>query len=512
MAKKRLFQFSLRTMLVLFLVAGICGGVWNQLIAPVRQQWAAIEPILDSGGRIETKPSNVPEWLEFLLEEGKTKDIEAVYLRWPDHLQPVTDETIEALKRLPHLKTLEIPRVRLKPKHIEVIAKLTQLEHLNMSENRRLARADLTAMTGLKNLKTLDIRECGDQDWRTLLAFRENDQVTIGHSFTRPTMTSITSADIDDRMSIKQLLHPEEICHPKMKGASAATLKKVREFVPEEKAVSVDLTENLDLAFLKEFRRLNQENPFKLNLYLANTNAIPVATQTQRLSSAIRLVWQEFGSLADELVIETDNRFLANSESRSDREYPRLPESNHFILRSTGATEAFEIDIFFNEDYDLASGLKGKLPDLLNVKSFTFSRFSGKQISGYEPLLYKIPNVTEVTARKPGAHQQEFWRPLSQMQHVRKFSIQAPRIAGVLKSFPKNFPNGFKLQNTLTHFSMQNLYPEEAVPEELAEVFPNLKLFKYTALKNTENLSKDFPFPKLESFKYLNGKQSIMNK
>ena len=59
---------------------------------------------------------------------------------------------------------------------------------------------------------------------------------------------------------------------------------------------------------------------------------------------------------------------------------------------------------------------------------------------------------------------------------------------------------------------MQNLYPEEAVPEELAEVFPNLKLFKYTTLKNTENLSKDFPFPKLESFKYLNGKQSIMNK
>ena len=118
MAKKRLFQFSLRTMLVLFLAAGICGGVWTRLIAPVRQQWAAIEPILDLGGRIETKPSNVPEWLEFLLEEGKTEVIEAVYFRCPDHLQPATDKTIEALKGLPHVKTLEIQQARLKPKHI----------------------------------------------------------------------------------------------------------------------------------------------------------------------------------------------------------------------------------------------------------------------------------------------------------------------------------------------------------------------------------------------------------
>ena len=478
MAKKRLFQFSLRTMLVLFLVAGICGGVWNQLIAPVRQQWAAIEPILDLGGRIETKPSNVPEWLEFLLEEGKTEDIEAVYFRCPDHLQPATDKTIEALKGLPHVKTLEIQQARLKPKHIGVIAKLTQLEHLNMSKNRRLAREDLTAMTALKNLKTLDIRECGDQDWRTLLAFRENHQVTIGHSFTRPTLHSITSADIDDRMSIKQLLHPEEICHAKMKGASASTLKKVRSFVPEEAAVSVDLTENLDLAFLKEFRRLNQESPFKLNLYLANTNLMSVETQTKLLSGAIRLVWQEFGSLADEVVIETDSRFLASSENHSDREYPRLPASNHFILRSTGTAEAFEIDIFFNEDYDLASGLEEELPDLLNVKSFVFSRFGRKQISGYEPLLYKIPNVIEVTTRKPGADQLEFWRPLTQMQHVRKFSITAPRME-VAESFPRDFPNGFEFQDTLTHFSMHAFYPEKNEPKKLANAFLNLESFEY---------------------------------
>ena len=478
MAKKRIFQISLRTMLVLFLFVGICGGIWTQLIAPVRQQWSAIEPILDLGGSIETKPSNVPEWLEFLLEDGKTEDIEAVDFRCQNHSKPATDETIEALKHLPNVKSLEIQQARLKPKHLNVIGKLTQLEHLSMSKNRRLARVDLVALTSLKNLKTLDIRECGDQDWRTLLAFRENHQVTIGHSFTRPTLHSITSADIDDRMSIKQLLHSSEICHPKIKEASPLTLKKVRSFVPEETTVSVDLTDGIDLAFLKEFRRLNQENPFKLNLYLANTNAIPVATQTQRLSSAIRLVWQEFGSLADEFVIETDSRFLANSESRSDREYPRLPASNHLILRSTGAAEAFEIDIFFSEDHELASGLENELPELLNVKSFTFSRFGGKQITGFEPLLYKIPNVTEVTTRKPGADQQEFWRPLAQMQHVRKFSINAPRME-VTESFPPDFPNDFKFRGTLTHFSMHAFYPEKNEPENLAKAFPNLESFEY---------------------------------
>ena len=483
MAIKRIFQFSLRTMLVLFLVAGICGGIWARLIAPVRQQWTAIEPILDLGGRIETKPSSVPEWLEFLLEDGKTDDIEAVYFQCPDHLKPATDKTIEALKHLPNVKTLEIQRARLEPKHIEVIAKLTQLEHLNMSQNRRLARADLTAMTRLKNLKTLDIRECGDQDWRTLLAFRENHQVTIGHSFTRPTMTLITAADIDDRISIKQLLYPKEICHPKMKEASPLALKKVRSFVPEENTVSVDLTGDIDLAFLKEFRRLNQENPFKLNLYLSNTNAMPIATQRQRLSNAIRLVWQEFGGLADELVIETDSRFLAGSENRLDREYPRLPESNHFILRSTGPVDAFEVDIFFNEDCDLAAGIEEELPDLLNVKSFTFSRFGGKQITGYESLLYKIPNVTQVTTRKPGVDQLEFWRPLAKMQHVRKFSITAPRME-VAESFPRDFPNGFKFQNTLAHFSMHAFYPEENEPENLAKAFPNLDSFEYLSEEN----------------------------
>ena len=179
-------------MLVLFLVVGVCGGTWIQMISPVRQQWAAIEPFLDMGAQLETKPSNVPEWLEFLLEDGKTEDIEAIRFCWPNRYKPLS-KTIESLKRLPHLKTLEIPSAELKPLHLKLIAELTQLEHLVVSANHGLAKADLILLANLKNLRTLDICNCEGQDWRTLLAFRENHQLTIGHSLKPEVMNSITA-------------------------------------------------------------------------------------------------------------------------------------------------------------------------------------------------------------------------------------------------------------------------------------------------------------------------------
>ena len=470
MAKKRLFQFSLRTMLVLFLVAGICGGVWNQLIAPVRQQWAAIEPILDMGGRVETKPSNIPEWLKFLLPEGKTENIEAVYFQCPItaeeyttgviQFQYATDEAIEALEHLPHLRHLNLEQAQLKSKHIDTIVKLAQLEHLEMAQNRDLTEADLSKLACLENLSFLDISYCGG-DWRTLLAFRKNLGIQIRHSVSQEAISSITSADIDDRLAIKHLLALSRHDSPTMKGADASILEKVRLLAPKSETLAVELTDEIDLAFLREFRRLNHEKTFKLDLRPDSASDMA----DKRMNGAIGLVWKEFGSIGNDLIVST----VGGS-----------PATNHFIFRSTAQTEAFEIDVSFNKDLELSSNLIEELHDLPNIQLFVFNCYGENQIqlARMESLLYKIPNVTEVKTRRPGNNLQAFWRPLSQMKNVQRFSIKATRL-GASDAFPKNFPNDFELRDTLTHFTMDVYYPKENEIKNLIKALPNLESFKH---------------------------------
>ena len=469
MAKKRLFQFSLRTMLVLFLVAGICGGVWTRLIAPVRQQWAAIEPILDMGGRVETKPSNIPEWLKFLLPEGKTENIEAVYFQCPItaeeyttgviQFQYATDEAIEALEHLPHLRHLNLEQAQLKSKHIDTIVKLAQLEHLEMAQNRDLTEADLSKLACLENLSFLDISYCGG-DWRTLLAFRKNLGIQIRHSVSQEAISSITSADIDNRLAIKHLL---ALSHdsPTMKGADASILEKVRLLAPKSETLAVELTDEIDLAFLREFRRLNHEKTFKLDLRPDSASDMA----DKRMNGAIGLVWKEFGSIGNDLIVST----VGGS-----------PATNHFIFRSTAQTEAFEIDVSFNKDLELSSNLIEELHDLPNIQLFVFNCYGENQIqlARLESLLYKIPNVTEVKTRRPGNNLQAFWRPLSQMKNVQRFSIKATRL-GASDAFPKNFPNDFELRDTLTHFTMDVYYPKENEIKNLIKALPNLESFKH---------------------------------
>ena len=470
-------------MLVLFLVAGFFGGVWNQVISPVRQQWAAIEPILDMGGRVKTKPSNIPEWLKFLLPEGKTENIEAVNFQGPItadeyyttgviQFQYATDEAIEALEHLPHLRHLNLERARLKPKHLDMITKLAQLEHLEMAQNRDLTEADLSKLACLENLSFLDISYCGG-DWRTLLAFRKNLGIQIRHSVSQEAISSITSADIDDRLAIKHLLALSRHDSPTMKGADASILEKVRLLAPQADRLAVELTDEVNLDFLKEFYRLKQEKAFQLYLKLDNSSEVPVSVQSERMSGAIALLWKEYGSLANELIIET------NSGPAS---------SNHLIFRSTNPTEDFAIDIYFDGEMRFASDLFETLPDLPKIQSLVFNHYHGDhiQLDGTETLLYKVPNVTQVKAKNPDVRQQAFWRPLSKMKNVRNLSIKATRL-GPLDAFPDNFPDDFKLRDTLTNFTMDVHYPKENEIANLIQAFSTLESFKHLGKQMLEH-------------------------
>ena len=468
MAKRRIFQISLRSFLLLFFVVGISGGIWQGMINPVRQQWLAVEPILAMGGQVETNPSNVPKWLKFLLEDGKTENIKAVDFKcaFSDYAPSsrfATDETIEALKHLPHLRRLDLEHAQLKPKHIDTIVKLAQLEYLDLSGNQKLSAADLRKLTCLKNLNFLDIGSCGG-DWRTLLAFQKEQRNIIQHSFHQQALSSITSADIDDRLLIKQFLDSSR-GYPTMKGAEASTLAKVRRLAPLASTVAVKLTDEVDLAFLKEFYRLKQEKPFQLYLTLDDFIGVPLSTQAERLANTIGLIWKEYGSLANELVIET------NSGPAS---------SSHLILRSAQPNDAFAIDVYFDGNMRFSSDGIETLPDLPNIQSVIFSHYRGNQIqlAGLETLLHKIPNVTQVKVENPEVGHQAFWRPLSQLKNIRKLSINTLRL-GPLDALPNNFPDDFELRDTLTHFTMDVYYPKENEIANLIKALPNLESFMH---------------------------------
>ena len=473
MAKKRIFQISLRTFLLLFIAIGISGGIWMGMIKPVQQQWLAVEPILAMGGRIETKPSSVPECLKFLLEDGKTENIEAVFFQGLQTIDgfntgsiqflSATDETIEALEYLPHLRRLDLEKAELKPKHLDTIAKLDRLEHLKLSQNLDLTGADIGKLACLENLDFLDIRGCGE-DWRILLPFQKKQPSIIQHSFNQEAMTSITSADIDDRLSVKQFLDSSR-GYPTMKSADASILEKVRLLAPEAETLTVELTDEVDLAFLKEFHRLRQEKNFQLYLKLDRFSDVPVSVQAERVASAIGLIWKEYGHLANELVFETNRGFATSS---------------HLLLRCTKPANAFAIDVYFDGNMEFAPDFFESLPALPNIQSFVFSHYRGNQIqfTGLETLFYKIPNVTLVKAKNPDVRQQAFWQPLSQMKNLRRLSIDTTSL-GPLDAFPDNFPNDFELRNTLTHFTMDVYYPRKNKIKKLIKALPNLESFKH---------------------------------
>ena len=179
MNRRFLFQFSLRSLLLVMLLVGIGGGLWMGQIWPIQSQWRAAGAIFDVGGTVETSPSDFPKWLHWTQPEGQTDNIEVVRI---DH-KPVSNSSIRALKHFPCLKRLYLERSELQPEHLDQIAKLESIERLSIWGNPDLTNKDIIKLSALKKLKVLDITALPGATWRCVIPFANRPDLEIRHHF-----------------------------------------------------------------------------------------------------------------------------------------------------------------------------------------------------------------------------------------------------------------------------------------------------------------------------------------
>jgi len=456
------FRFSLRALLMLTVLLSVVGGVWVGMIEPIRNEWRTVEPILALGGRTETKPSNLPNWLEGLLPEGKTENIEAVFFNY----KPATDEAISALEKLPHLRRLYVERSNLQPHHIDSIAKLKQLRRLSIW-SQQLKTVDLKKLSQLKNLDIIDIHDCYPADWRTLLAFRDHSKTKIIHSFYAE---KITAEEIDELLSIKHLLISKR--SPYLASSDVDDLKKLRERFPEPQHVTVEPDRKLEEEYFRKCMKLCQANPFGLTVYPGWGDVrFPDKQLQERAVDIVRQAWEQLGPQCKQLIIKTDSGHPHNSYHLT------------FCCPHTEETN-IQIGISFGNEQHIPPQYFESLPPLPNIESLVFQAGRDQLVGGVEHVLAKLPNLTQVESNSAYLWHRSFWQALAKMRNIEKLTINTND--SFEHGLPENFPNDFAFRETLKQLSVKVNDPKSEELEKIKSAFPNLQSFNGKELKKLE--------------------------
>jgi Leucine-rich repeat (LRR) protein len=179
--KRRWFQFSLRTMMVV--VTLLC--IWLGITANrANRQRRAVETITKAGGEVLYDYQTVtgarppgPEWLRTLLGENFFSEVAAVGLnqshdpgeglanvREMAHLQwlvvggkGVTDARLVNIKPLIKLKYLDLSTAKVTDVGFINLELMTELETLNLPDTN-ITDAGLVSLRGMTNLRTLDLQ------------------------------------------------------------------------------------------------------------------------------------------------------------------------------------------------------------------------------------------------------------------------------------------------------------------------------------------------------------------
>jgi Leucine-rich repeat (LRR) protein len=185
--KRRWFQFSLRTLMMLTLLVGLGMAIW---IVPIKKraerQQAAVEAILKVGGVVyydyqfdpltnfivkSAEPPPQPAWLWRLL--GRDTFANVVKADWCtdavmqhltemsqlreldfDGTQNVTDTGLKCLKGLSQLETLRLARTQITDIGLETLEEMSELRELGLSQTQ-ITDAGVRHLKGLRQLKYL---------------------------------------------------------------------------------------------------------------------------------------------------------------------------------------------------------------------------------------------------------------------------------------------------------------------------------------------------------------------
>ena len=460
-SKKIRLRFSLRTLLFLFTLLGVCVGVWVDRAERIKSQWNAVQPILAKRGRVETKPSNIPNWTKRWLTEGETENIEAVFFR----SYTATDEGINALEKLPHLRRLYLEKTGLKSHHIDTIAKLSKLERLSIWGNG-INQADIVKLGQLRNLKIIDMhRTMGPKGWRALLAFRDNPNIKIIHSLPPAISQDIKPAEYEDFKSISRYF--EQIRSGSLLGTNTQDLEKLRCWFPDIPLVNVTLTNELTPEYIDKYLELSQKKFFKLVLIDASPfidDSEDSTVRGRRSSDVINRVWKQIGPLCDELEI-----FVYHGNS-----------TEYFLTFRGTSSSGPRLDVKIPIDKD-TPGLKdifAALPSLPNVKSLVFRTPGSQMLPEMTPVFSKIANVEHLEYRGGYSFGQSiFWQAAGELEHVKKqTSLFFSPLS--MKSMKEMFAES-KSRFSITHFEVGAVSLHEIDEKSLKKIFPNIESFKF---------------------------------
>ncbi len=158
--RRRWFQYSLRTLLLVMLLASIGMSWFAAKLQPAREQREAAEAIEKLGGSVtydwesdvsRSEPPG-PAWVRNLLGENFFGNVVGVSLE-NTH---VTDAAIEHVKGFSQLQDLDLMDTPVTDAGLEHLKALTQLRMLSLDETR-VTDAGLEHLKGLTQLQNLDL-------------------------------------------------------------------------------------------------------------------------------------------------------------------------------------------------------------------------------------------------------------------------------------------------------------------------------------------------------------------
>ena len=151
--KRRWFQFSLRTLLIVVtLIAGLLVA-WRVYVEPYRRQLETMKLIEELGGNYKTEPGG-PAWMRDWFGADNFRNIVEISL-YGDMDTIVSDADLAHLKGLTNLRKLVLDRCG-SDAGLAHLKGLTSLRELSLFQ-ASVSDVGLAHLKGLTNLRTVDL-------------------------------------------------------------------------------------------------------------------------------------------------------------------------------------------------------------------------------------------------------------------------------------------------------------------------------------------------------------------